>query len=165
VYDNAVTFAFETLPSTTYGNSLATLKEKAYLHVPLFKETEFSTYIADGTIAGYDGEAVRITDTNVLSFEYESATTTTSDISSLTTLQFVLKGTPRIVWQFDEEKLKTDIKGLSKTALPTVLSGYPSIDRAEATVRPFWSQGFPKNVSEITITTVVEKPTNSGESQ
>lgn len=160
VYDNAVTFAFETLPSTTFGNSLATLKEKAYLNVPIFKESEFSTNIAEGTIAGYDGETVRIIDQNALSFEYKSATTTTSNISSLTSLEFMLKGTPRIVWQFDEEKLKTDIQGLSKTALPTVLSGYPAIDRAEATVRPFWSQSFPKKASEIKVTTVIETAGN-----
>lgn len=161
VFDSAVTFAFETLPATSYGNSLATIKEKAYLNVPIFKESEFSKYLAESTIAGYDGEGVLSTDPTALIFEYTTATTTTSNISTLLQLEFKLKGTTRIVWQYDAEKLKSDLLGLSKTALPTVLSGYPSIDRAEATIRPFWSQNFPKDTSEITVTTVLEKITES----
>ncbi len=157
VYENAVTFTFETLPATTYGDSLATIKEKAYLHVPIFKESDFAKYLAESTIAGYEGEPVHLTDATTLAFQYSSATTTVSDISESTSLDFMLKGTTRIVWDFDAEKLKSDLKGLAKAALPTVLSGYPSIDRAEAVVRPFWASNFPKTDNEIIITTILEK--------
>ncbi len=156
LYDNAVTFNFESLPSTAYGEQLATIKEKAVLNVPLFKEAEFSKYIAESTIAGYDDEPVLTTNPYALEFSYANSTTTTSDISNLTALEFMLKGGTRIVWQFDVDKLKTDLLGLSKTALPTVLGSYPSIDRAEATVRPFWSQSFPNNIEEMTITPLIE---------
>ncbi len=156
LFENAVTFTFESQPATSYGNSLATIKEKAYLHVPIFKEDEFSKYLAESTIAGYEDELVKVTSPEKLSFDYTLATTTQSDISRETQLEFMLKGTTRIVWQYDEEKLKKDLLGLSKGALPTVLSGYPSIDRAEAIVRPFWAQNFPESDKEITITTILD---------
>jgi hypothetical protein len=155
VYDNAVTFTFESLPATSYGDSLATIKEKAYLHIPLFKEDEFAKYLAESTVPGYEGEPVALTDTRALVFEYAGATTSVSDISDDTSLEFFLKGTTRIVWKFDETKLSTDLIKLSKSALPSVLSGYPSIDRAEAVVRPFWKQSFPDTIEKMTITTVI----------
>ncbi len=156
LYPQAVTFSFEALPSTSYGDSLATIKEKASLHVPLFKEADFAVYLAESTVAGYEDEPVHLTDASALMFEYTISTTTVSDISDYTSLEFMLKGSTRIVWDFDAEKLRTDLKGLSKTALPTVLSGYPSIDRAEGVVRPFWAQKFPENKDEITVTTILD---------
>jgi hypothetical protein len=155
LFDNAVTFTFEAQPATSYGNSLATIKEKAYLHVPIFKEAEFAEYLADNTIAGYESEPVLVTDPEKLSFSYTNPTTTLSDISKNLELEFMLKGMTRIVWQFDAEKLRTDLTNLAKAALPTVLSGYPSIDRAEAVIRPFWVQEFPDSGKEIIIETIV----------
>lgn len=155
VFESSVAFSFETLPATTYGDSLATIKEKAYLHVPLFKEDEFASYIADSTIAGYEGEKVELPNAQTLSFTYESATATVSDISTETTLPFTLKGTTRVVWSFDTEKLKKDLLGLSKTALEPMLQSYPAIDRAEAVVRPFWAQSFPESPEEIKVETIL----------
>jgi hypothetical protein len=50
VYDDAVTVSFISLPSTEYGESLATIKEQGRLQVPMFKESEFSGYLASKTI-------------------------------------------------------------------------------------------------------------------
>jgi len=163
VYENAVTFTFESLPATSYGESLATIKERARLHVPLFKEDEFAAYLADSTIAGYEGEPVTLTDPATLAFEYGEASTSLSDISDDTSLEFMLKGATRIVWKFDEAKLKNDLKGLSKSALPSVLGAYPSIDRAEAVVRPFWTQSFPESEDKLKITTILEKKNTSAQ--
>jgi len=151
LYDDAVTFAFDSLPSTEYGDELATIKERARLQVPIFKATEFATYLARNTVAGYEEKPVMLDDPYTLTFTYVSSTTTTSDISGLPQIEFNLSGTTRIIWIFDESKLQSDIVGLSKTALPSVLSGYPAIERAEAVVRPFWKQSFPESASEISV--------------
>lgn len=155
VYDGAVTFTFDSLPATEYGQGLATIKERARLQIPIFKESEFASFIADNTIAGYEGESVFIEEPYALTFSYAAATTSLSDISSNTNIAFKLSGVPRIVWDFSEESLQNDLKGLAKTALPTVLSGYPSIERAEAVVRPFWRQSFPEELEEIEIVTII----------
>ena len=153
LYDGGITFAYDSLPSTGYSDELATIKEKARLQVPIFKATEFASYLAEHTVAGYENESVYLTDPYTLKFSYTSPTTTVSDIATLTEIPFTLVGNTRIVWAYDEEKLKSELVGLSKTALSSVLSGYPAIERAEAEVRPFWNQSFPDNQDEIAITT------------
>ncbi|MCD5381791.1 MAG: hypothetical protein LR017_00565 [Candidatus Pacebacteria bacterium] len=159
LYPDAVTFAFDTLPATEYGNELATIKERARLQVPIFKESEFAAYLAKNTVAGYEGAPVALPDPFTLTFAYTSPTTTTSDIAPHTELSFNLAGQSRIVWQYNDAALLNDITGVSKTALPNVLSGYPAIERAEAVVRPFWKQAFPDTVSEIEVHTVIgDKP-------
>lgn len=159
LYDSAVTFTFESLPSTAYGDSMATIKEKAYLHVPLFKESEYASYIAESTIPGYEDEPVELTDPLTLTYRYESATATVSDISKQSEITFTLGGTTRVVWQFDATMLSTDLVGLSKNGLSNVLSGYPAIERAESDIKPFWAQSFPDTSKEIEIVTVIgDKP-------
>ena len=151
VYQEAVTFAFDTLPATEYGSNLATIKERARLQVPIFEDKEFATFLAENTVAGYEGAPVTVDDPYSLEFSYPSPTTTTSDISELTQIPFNLTGSSRVIWDFDEEQLSQDLVGLSKTALPSVLSGYPAIERAEAVVRPFWRQSFPADASEVEV--------------
>ena len=156
VYDNAVTFAFDSLPSTEYGDSLATIKEKARLQVPIFKEAEFAEFLAKKTVPDYTGEPITLLDPTTLSFEYTSGTTTISDIASYTALDFILKGTTRLVWKFDEAKLKNDLLGMKKSDATTVFAQYPSISNAQAEIRPFWSTSFPDDAKSIDVHTVLE---------
>lgn len=160
LYNDAVTVTFDTLPATTYGDEMATIKERARLQVPIFKESEFAEYIAKATIPGYEGEPVVITDPKTLVFSYPSPTTTTSDIAPLTELEFKLNGTTQIVWTFDEEKLKKDLVGLPKTGHKALMSGYPALRSAKAVVRPFWATSYPDDVNKIKIIPVIgEDPT------
>lgn len=157
VYDNAVTFAFDELPSTEYGDSLATIKERARLQVPLFKESEFASFIAERGIPEYTGDPVTIPNPETLEFTYVSPTTTVSDISPLTSLDFMLKGNVRIIWEFDEGKLKEELLGLDKKESTAVFSRYTSISNAQAEVRPFWESSFPDNPEDITVHTIISE--------
>src|SRR3989344_5984308 len=65
--------------------------------------------------------------------------------SDRTSISFFLKGTSRVVWVFDEESLKAGLAGKPKSDLKTILAGFPSINKAEVTVRPFWKRTFPKD--------------------
>lgn len=156
VFDSAVTFTYESLPTMAYGDNMATIKEKVYLRIPLFAETDFANYLAAATVPGYEGEDVKITDFSVIEFNYTSATTTSSNIASLNSLTFDLQGRPQIVWVYDAEALKSDLLQKNRTALSSVLSGYPAIDKAEAAIKPFWKQTFPKKVDSIKIVEVLE---------
>jgi hypothetical protein len=156
VYDDAVTFTYDSLPSTEYGDELATIKEKATLRVPMFSEAQFSEYVAEKSIPDYTGEPVKMTDPHTLTFIYTSPTTTMTDISSAPDLTFTLKGTTRIVWQFDEEKLKNDLLGIAKSESTKVFASYPSIRNAEAKIKPFWVGTFPKSPKNIDVSTRVE---------
>lgn len=154
LFEGAITFEFNSLPSTARGEDNAVIKEEARLVVPLFNDAEFAAYIAENTIAGYEQLPVRIDDTSKIAFEYPSSTL--DDISDDQEIQFKLRGNVRVIWDFDKEQLRNDLMGLPKTALPSVLSKYPAIERAEAVVRPFWKQSFPEEPNSIEIIEVME---------
>lgn len=152
LFDNAVTFEFASLPATPNGENLATIKEQGKLVVPIFKQDEFAAYIAQNTIAGFQNESVLIENTGALAFSYQG--TTTPVLKDATSVNFSLSGDANIVWQFDEAKLKSDLAGTAKSALPMVLGIYPAIEKAEAVIKPFWKQSFPDKADEITLKVV-----------
>lgn len=157
IYDDSITFAFDTLPAADYGNSLATIKEKARLQVPMFKEVEFSEFIAESTVPEYTGEPITLTDPKTLTFTYVSSTTTVSDIANNTSLNFLLKGSTQLVWKFDEMKLQSDLVSMKRTDASRILGSYSAIREAKADVRPFWKSEFPSDPKEIVVHTVIQE--------
>ncbi|MFT5037194.1 MAG: hypothetical protein ACI9VM_000771 [Candidatus Azotimanducaceae bacterium] len=155
VFDNAVTFTYQSLPAVEYGGDLATIKEKALLQIPIFKQEEFAKFIAKAAVSTYEGEPVRIVDYSTMTFSYTQATTSSSDIGNLNGISFELSGKPMIVWTYDQDRLKADIVGKAKTALSVVLGGHTAIWKADAVVRPFWKRSFPDSLDDITITEVI----------
>ena len=157
VFDSAVVFSFESLAPTESSEGQAIIKEKAALQIPIFRDTELASYLAKATIPGYEDEPVRIDDVGQLSFAYNEATSTEGSLDARDSISFKLTGQPRIIWTFDQERLKNDLLGASKTALTAILGAYPAIERAEAVVRPFWKRSFPDKLENISITESLEE--------
>ncbi len=155
VYDNAVAITFTSLPATSYGAEMATIKERAILNVPLFKDSAFAKFLAEQTIPSYENESVIISDPTSLTFSYSGATTSVSDISLLQSLEFKLQGVAQIVWAFDAEKLKADLAGLPKESLDSYLRDQGALERARSSIKPFWKSTFPDNVANINVKTIV----------
>lgn len=155
VFDSSVSFTYSELPSEEVGEGQVKLKEKAYMRVPMFKSDIFASYIAKAVVPGYEDEPVRIEDFSVLTFEYSSPETASADISALESLAFKLTGKPRLVWEYDEEKLKNDLAGSLQASLNTILGGYPAIEKASASIWPFWNRSFPDDPAKINIVEVV----------
>jgi hypothetical protein len=156
LFNDAVTFTYESLPSVAYGENLATIKEKVLLRIPLFKEDNFAAFIAKATVPAYDENPVRIKDYSVFTFSYKGATTSSSDISNYTALSFNLAGKPQIIWKYDVDALKADLLNVNKSGVNTVLGKYPAIEKADAVIRPFWKTKFPTKTDEIKLIEVVE---------
>ncbi|MEX0931006.1 MAG: hypothetical protein WDZ68_01795 [Candidatus Paceibacterota bacterium] len=151
-FDSAITYSTESLPSSQSGDDMVTIKEKVLLHAPIFKESEFASFLAAATLPRYEMEPVQIEDPSVLSFGYTATSTQETDLRAFDSISFNLTGNPLIVWTFNEENLKADLANTAKTELSTVLSNYPAVERADAVIRPFWKRTFPKNTEEIDIT-------------
>lgn len=152
LYETAITMAYESLPSEDAGNEMALIKERARLHVPLFNEATFASYLAKNTISGYSGEPVRLEDPQGLTFSY---TGEPGDLKSRESIDFNLSGKARIIWNFDETSLRKALLGLDEQALPSVLASYPAIDKAEAVIRPLWRSSFPEDEDEIKVTETI----------
>lgn len=147
-FEPSVSFAYDTLPPTDAGEQTAVIKDKVRLLAPLFKTDAFASYLAQKTIPGYEREPIRIEDHSKIIFSYPA---TSTDISSGETLKLRLEGNVKMIWVYDMEKLRNDLKGLAETALPSVLSAYPAIERSRVIIRPFWKDSFPSNLEKIRI--------------
>lgn len=150
-FDSAIALTYTALPQAAYGEDLVTIREQAILQIPLFKKTDFASFIAKETIVGYEGDPVRIDNLANLTFSYVNATTSQINIANETELAFKIAGVPKIVWTFDAERMKAELLGMEKTALKGILGKYPGILSGEAVVKPFWKRSFPTSLSDITI--------------
>lgn len=154
-YDDAATFVFESLPATEYGDSLATIRERARLQIPVFKSDDFAQFLAEKTISEYADEPVYVLDPSTLSFTYDDSLVAGTDIREVTELAFKLSGNAKIVWEFDADALRKSLAGKKKNEAASVFASYRSIGNAQAEVKPFWASKFPTDTSEIKVETVV----------
>ncbi len=146
-FDAAIRYAFEALPAEDLGNGKVKIREKVTLQLPMFKNEDFASFIAAATVPGYEGEPVRIENLSVFTFEYAGE----PDLSAGEPITFKLLGRPKVIWAYDAEQLKRDLAGGAQTALNTVLGGYPAIEKANATIKPFWRRSFPEDPAGITV--------------
>lgn len=156
-FPGAVTITYNQLPAVEYGQDLVTIREQAILQIPLFKAEDFGTFLAKEAVATYSGGTVRVEDPSALTFEYKSATTSSSVIANEPSLTFVLKGKPRLIWQYDAQKLTKDLAGLPKTSINNAVSAYPGIESAVANITPFWKRSFPDDPEEIIVTEKIKE--------
>ncbi len=158
VYSAGARIRFSSLPSESTGDKQATLKEHAVLEAPMFADADFARYVAQNTVVGYQNEDVRIEDPQSLAFSYASSSVH-SEPMSWNKIDFSLAGTAKIVWTYDQEKLRQLIVGASKSDLTGILLKYqPAIERATTVIRPFWKQSFPKDAKKIKIIEVIDTP-------
>lgn len=154
-FDSSVALTYQELPTVSYGENLVTIREQAYLQLPLFKESDFAAFLASETVPTYSDLPVRIADIGTLTFSYSDQNTSATNIANLTSLTFKIVGKPTIVSEFDAEKLQSDLAGKAKTAISTVLTAHPGIKSARVESKPFWRRSFPEDAADIEIIEVV----------
>jgi hypothetical protein len=117
----------------------------------VIEKTELSKKIAEKGAREYDGNPVLVKD-----FEKITITTKENDVEvddKVLQSNNVLNiaGDAVIVWQNDFEQLKKDLAGKDKKELNQVVSTYPGISKASASLNILWKSDFPKNVNKIKI--------------
>lgn len=156
LFDEAVSYTYESLPAVESGNSLATIKERAHIHAPLFNADELAAFLAEKSIHDYDGNDVYISAPEAITFDYTDDTMTQSDLRTRENITFTLEGNTKIISKFDDETLKEDIAGMHKNDAPSVFVRYGAISNATSEIRPFWKSSFPDDVADIKIVTATE---------
>jgi len=154
LFEDTVFVEFESEQAAESGDKVE-VKEKAILYGVLFDKNKFAKYIAENTFAIFDDNPVEISDITSLAFAILSKEQ--SKPWEDKEFEFTVKGNVNIVWIFDEERLKQDLAGRSKAAFQTIRSGYPSIEEAEITLRPFWKRTFPDKINKIKIERILDK--------
>lgn len=154
----AVAITYNQLPAVEFGDDLVTIREQAVLQIPLFKATEFGSFLAKEAVATYEGGSVRVDDPSVLSFTYTDPATNSSVIANAESLTFSLTGKPLLIWEYDQAKLTKNLAGLPKTALNSAITEHPGIKGARAHITPFWKRSFPAEAEEIVVIEELKLP-------
>ena len=143
------TISYEDLPQTDAGDGDANVGMKANLNAVMFKETDLSKYLASKKTTLTPEDVVKLELLEGLSFAFFGSAPT--DLLSSDQMSFEVTGDAQLVWQTDENALRADLVGKRKNEAQSILNNYPSIIKADVTIRPFWKRSFPDEITDITI--------------
>ncbi len=148
LYDDAIVFDFETLPDQKEGDQVS-VSLRGEISAVIFNKKKLSEHIARGEIDGYDG--LEVEGENLDGLVFVLVEKDTLDLKNAQEIDFSLKGSTKLVWQYDADALKTDLVGRRKRDVDWVLAEYPSIIEAQIIMRPFWKRVFPDTEKKIKI--------------
>jgi len=153
LYENAMFFEFsksEDIEETT-GKTVSVMKEGKFYGI-LFNKREFSKFIASRAISSFNGEEVDVINIESLDFSVQGDGIITPLDEKI---KFALTGNVEVVWVVDEELLKEKLAGTPKKNFQEILSEFPYIERAKASLRPFWKRTFPNETKHIKVEQVL----------
>lgn len=137
-------------PMAAAGSMIA-LSVNATSTAVIFSKSILSRYVAEHSMTDYDKEPVLIDKLGDLVFIPRFS----SDTNAGDPIPFSLKGNGTVVWQFDSDKLKSDLAAKSKKEFKSVIANYRGIAGASLIIRPFWKNQFPDNPNKIKINIVL----------
>lgn len=129
-----------------------TIKMKGTIHVIIFEKAVIGSRIAK--------DSLNINDNLVVANKLDTLTFTPDPNETLPwetgNLPFTLTGTTTLVWNYDKNKLKEDLAGKPTKIIPTVLTAYPGIEKANVDLIPTWKSTMPTDPNRINIVDTTE---------
>jgi hypothetical protein len=146
IYDSAYTVEYKMLPDEVIAADQVSIKEQGTLSAAAFDKKALSSALARTLIPGYKGDVVTIPLASAFVFTPKDFKPATAD-----SISFHLSGTAAFEWVYDEVALKNALKGQPRSNTQAVIGKFPMIEKADISIRPFWSRSFPSSVDKITI--------------
>jgi hypothetical protein len=131
----------------------ANINLKANLYGVMFKKSGFARELSKNKATVSPEERVELKSYD--SLEVAFVDTAPAALLSASEVSFEVSGLTELLWLTDEAALKSDLAGRSKGDISVILSSYPTIANASATVRPFWKSAFPNEAGKISIKKLV----------
>lgn len=122
------------------------LKKKGRATAVIFDRSVINKNILAEVMPDVESEMVKISNIDELNWK-----PTNTLVASDKDVTFTITGKANFVWVFDENKLKTDLLGLSKKSAKVIIANYPSINEAWVETKPFWNQKIPTNPEKVTL--------------
>lgn len=149
MFPSLTSVTFESLPQSPASGSNANIKVRGSFAGVMFKESDLSNHLAQPKIKLASGESVGIVPIEALEISF--AGNAPKDLASSEEVSLSVTGEAMAVWRTDEVALKTDLTGRHKRDISSILSNYPTVVSATATVKPFWKNAFPSDSNKIMI--------------
>ena len=133
----------------------AILRKKGSISAIIFDKGTLTRMIVSKTLPDLTDDLIKIVNLDSLVFSIPAEST--FDQNTSTVLNFSLKGEVNLVWVFDENKLETELLGLSKRDAVTVISSYENIIKeANIKTRPFWNTKIPNDPGKVALINTLE---------
>lgn len=149
IFDSASKISFQHLPDTVgVDPQHIVIHEKGTISSIAFDKKVLGKVLLGDAVASV-GNSAEIHGMDSLHFI--AAVSSTSPAWDAKPFAFTLTGSVDVVGVIDSEKLMQSILGIHRSDLTKVLSDFPTIDKASASIKPFWKSTFPKSASNIKI--------------
>lgn len=140
---------------TAQTENMVTLRKNGSASAVIFNRSLLVKAIFEKISPNNSNNSVNIDNLESLNFTYD--TKTPFDLNNSTTVNFTLSGEAHFTWIIDENKLKSDLLGLSKKNANMIISTNSAIKEAWIETYPFWNQNIPNNGDEVTLTNTLTK--------
>ncbi len=127
----------------------AIVSESGSISMVLFDRMALTKTITKALVPTYGEEDVSISNLDQLTMTMEPMSG--EALREADTLTVNLKGTPDIKWNVDEVAITKALLGSPKASFNSLMTQYPMIERAKATLSPFWKNTFPTDPKKITV--------------
>lgn len=142
-------------PDSVERDNTVTISTRGVSTAVVFPREALAKAIAFRTVGAYAGQPITIHDASGLTLT--SATGTVPDPGA-ETFDFSLSGNTNLVWIVDPVRIAGAVAGKSRNAAETTLQTFPEVSTATLVLRPFWSNSFPDDPTDIEVT--VGEPEN-----
>jgi len=160
LYQNSISYKLESTNQVNVASSENTansviLKKKGVINGIIFDKGSLSRAIVLKLLPDAVDNVIKITNLDNLNFTFIPENS--FDPNSTSLLNFKLKGEANFVWVFDENKLKSELLGMSKKNAIIIISTYNTIKEAGIETNPFWNQTIPEKPNKVTLINTLEK--------
>lgn len=130
----------ETMESSGEGNSV-NLIVSGKLEATLLNKGAVSTSLAQQALVNYQaGDPITVENLDALEVSLDTE-------ENLATFS----GVANFKWITNISELKNDLAGKSRAGMNALMTKYPSIQKADAVLKPVWKRSFPRNTEKIEI--------------
>lgn len=154
IFEDAVILKLDE-PEISEQDSSTKLVQNGTLHAFVFKEENLTRSLVKDIVSDFDENKVYIEGINSISVDLMSKEEI--DPKSATSINLSIKGSAKVVWEIDEEKIKTEIAGKKEREFESVIGDFKSISSASLSVKPFWRTSIPEKTDQIKVVNTIIK--------
>lgn len=148
VVPGALTFSYSPLPSTAGDEGKVQVQENGIATAVIFPKNALAKAIASRAIGSYAGQDVTLETAEGLTLTPKEGVLPTPSTPAFV---FTLSGNTKIFWIVDETKIAGSVAGKSRQASNTILAGFPEVEKAVLSLKPFWAGTMPQDPAEIKV--------------
>jgi hypothetical protein len=122
------------------------VKMECTLLAAYFDKASLSSQLARLKVSGYQNEPVTVKDLPSLTLMPRDGFDPMAE-----TITFTLQGKADFEWVYDENTLKQKLSSSDSSQVASIVKEFPTIEKVQVSIRPFWRKSFPSTPADITI--------------